>query len=56
MPLASQTTGDYVIGAVEAIVVNGKPTSLGMITEFLGTTAAISTAALEMAVELGLVS
>jgi len=56
MPLASQTTGDYVMGAVEAIVVNGKPTSLTMITEFLGTTAPNATAALELALELGLVS
>src|SRR5215510_4731873 len=56
MPLASQTTGDYVMGAVEAVVVNGKPTSLVMITEFLGTTSANATAALEMTVELGLVS
>ncbi|HEV2988442.1 MAG TPA: hypothetical protein VG759_08365 [Candidatus Angelobacter sp.] len=56
MALASQTTGDHVMGAVEAVVVNGKPTSLAMITEFLGTTASNATAALEMAEELGLLS
>jgi hypothetical protein len=56
MPLASQTTGDHVMSAVEAIVVNGEPTALAMITEFLGTTAGNSTAALEMATELGLAS
>ena len=56
MPLASQTTAEHVIGAVEAIVVNGRPTSLTMIAEFLGTVPNNATAALEMAIELGLVS
>src|SRR5579863_2797361 len=56
MPLSSQTTGDYVMGSVEAVVVNGKPTPLAMITEFLGTTTNNATAALEMAEELGLLS
>lgn len=56
MPLASQTTAEHVVGAVEAIVVNGGPTTLAMIAEFLGTTPANATAALEMATELGLVS
>ena len=56
MPLASQTTAEHVMGAVEAIVVNGAPTNLAMIAEFLGTTPANATAALEMATELGLVT
>ena len=49
MPLASQTTAEHVIGAVEAIVVNGQPTSLTMIAEFLGTVPNNATAALETA-------
>jgi hypothetical protein len=43
------------MGAVEAVVVNGGPTSLAMITEFLETTPANATAAVEMATELGLI-
>jgi hypothetical protein len=34
--------------------VNGQPTSLNLIAEFLGTTVPNATAAVEMAVELGL--
>jgi len=56
MPLAHQTTAEHVMGAVEAIVVNGKPTSLAMITDFVETTPANATAAVEMAIELGLIS
>lgn len=56
MPLVSQTTADHVMGAVEAIVINGGPTTPVMIAEFLETTPANATAALEMAVELGLVA
>jgi len=56
MPLASQTTAEHVMGAVEAIVVNGGPTALNMIASFLTPTPANATAALEMATELGLVS
>lgn len=56
MPLASQTTAEHVMGAVEAVVINGGPTALAMIAEFLETTTANATAALEMAAELGLVS
>src|SRR5579859_7044496 len=56
MPLASQTTAEHVMGAVEAIVVNGRATSLAMVAEFLGTTPTSATAALEMATELGLVA
>ena len=54
MPLASQTTADHVMGAVEAVVVNGRATSLTLIAEFLDTTPANATAAVDMAVELGL--
>lgn len=42
------------MGAVEAIVVNGSPTTVDLIAQFLDTTQANATAALEMAVELGL--
>lgn len=56
MPLASQTTAEHVMGAVEAVVVNGSPMALDRIAEFLDTTPANATAALEMAVELGLLS
>src|SRR2546422_706391 len=56
MPLASQTTAEHVMGAVEAVVVNGGPASLDLIAAFLDTTAANAIAALEMAAELGLVS
>jgi hypothetical protein len=56
MPLASQTTADYVMDAVEAVVVSGVPTSVDLIAGFLETTPPNATAALEMAVELGLLS
>jgi hypothetical protein len=56
MPLASQTTAEHVMGAVEALVVNGGPTTLDLIAEFLDTTPANATAALEMAEELSLLS
>src|SRR5690348_15459769 len=56
MPLISQTTAKYVMGAVEAVVVNGRATSVNLIAEFLGTTVANATAAVEMAVELGLLA
>jgi hypothetical protein len=54
MPLTSQTTAEYVMGAVEAVVVNGSATSVDLIAAFLGTTVPNATAAIEMAVELGL--
>jgi hypothetical protein len=56
MPLASQTTAEHVVGAVEALVVNGGPATLDFIAEFLGTTPVNAAAALEMAEELGLLS
>jgi len=55
MPLASQTTAEHVIGAVEALVVNGGPATVELIAEFLDTTPANAIAALEMGVELQLV-
>lgn len=54
MPFASQTTAEHVMGAVEAVVVNGCATSVNLISEFLGTTVANATAAAEMALELGM--
>jgi hypothetical protein len=56
MPLSSQTTAEHVMGAVEAVVVNGGPTTVDLIAEFLDTTTPNATAALEMALELGLLS
>jgi len=56
MPLAHQTTAEHVMGAVEAILINGGPTPLALVAEVLETTPANATAALEMAAELGLVS
>ena len=44
------------MAAVEAVVVNGGPATLDMIAEFIDTTPANATAALEMAQELGLIS
>src|SRR6266700_2947286 len=44
------------MGAVEAVVVNGSPMTLDRIAEFLDTTPTNATAAVEMAVELGLLS
>jgi hypothetical protein len=55
MAFASQTTADLVMGAVEALVVKGDPAALDFIAEFLDTTPANATAALDMAVELGLI-
>jgi hypothetical protein len=56
MPLASLTTAEHVMSAVEALVVNGGPATIDLIAEFLDTTPANATAALEMAEELGLLS
>lgn len=44
------------MGAVEAVAVNGQPTTLAMVADFLETTQGNATAALEMATDLGLVS
>jgi len=56
MPLASQTTADHVMDAVEAIVVNNGPTTLSLVAEFLETSPANATAALELSIDLGLVA
>jgi hypothetical protein len=56
MPLASQTTAEHVMAAVEAIVVNGGPAGVDVIASFLDTTPANAIAALEMAIELGIVA
>lgn len=56
MPFTSQTTAEYVMGAVEALVVTGGPTTAELIAEFLDTTPGNATAALEMAEELKLLS
>jgi hypothetical protein len=56
MPLASPSTAEHVIAAVEAVLVNGATTSVDVVAEFLGTTLQRATAALELAVELGLLS
>lgn len=56
MPLASQTTAEHVMGAVEAVIVNGQATSIDLIADFLGTTVPNAKAAIELAVELGLLA
>jgi hypothetical protein len=54
MPLASPSTAEHVMTAVESVVVNGGTTTAVLTAEFLETTPARATAALELAVELGL--
>jgi len=44
------------MGAVEAVVVNGQATSLDLIADFLGTTVPNAKAAVELAVEIGLLA
>src|SRR5690242_19704110 len=56
MPLASQTTAEHVMATVEAIVVNGGPATVDVVAAFLDTTVPNTTAALDMAIELGLLS
>lgn len=56
MPLASPTTAEQVIGAVEAVSVNGAGATAAIVAEFLDTTPARAAAALELAVELGLLA
>ena len=53
MPFASLTTAEHVMGAVEALIVNGAPANLAFVAEYLDTTATNATAALEMGIELG---
>src|ERR1700678_4006517 len=52
--LASPTTAEHVVGAVEAVVANGNAAEPSLVADFLDTSVARATAALDMAVELGL--
>jgi len=56
MPLASPTTAEHVMGAVEAAVAHGGEASADLVAEFLETTPTRATAALDLAVDLGLLS
>ncbi len=56
MPLASPTTAEQVMAAVEAVVANGAEASADLIAAFLDITPVRATAALDMAVELNLLS
>lgn len=54
MPLDSPTTAEQVMGAIEAVVANGAGAEPDIVAAFLDTTPVRAAAALEMAVELGL--
>jgi hypothetical protein len=56
MPLGSRTTAEHVVGAAEAAFLNGNPTTAIFISEFLETTLPNANAAIELALELGLLS
>jgi hypothetical protein len=56
MPLASPTTAEQVMAAIEAVVANGATAEADMVAAFLDTTPVRATAALDMAVELGLLT
>jgi hypothetical protein len=56
MPLASPTTAEQVMAAIEAVVANGASAAPDMVAAFLDTTPIRATAALDMAVELGLLT
>jgi hypothetical protein len=56
MPLASPTTAEHVMGAVEGVVANGGEAELDLVADFLQTTPARATAALDLTVDLGLLS
>jgi hypothetical protein len=56
MALASPTTAEHVMTAVEALIVNGGTAAVDLVAEFLETTSARATAALDLAVDMGLVS
>src|SRR2546421_7722019 len=56
MPLASPTTAEHVMSAVEALVANGGEATVEIVAEFIETTPARATAALNLAVELGLLT
>jgi hypothetical protein len=54
MPLSSPTTAEHVMAAVEATMANQGQASADLVAEFLDTDVARATAALNLAVELGL--
>lgn len=56
MPLASPTTAEQVVAAVEAVVSNGANATADLVAAFLDTAHARAAAALDMAVELGLLA
>jgi hypothetical protein len=56
MPLDSPTTAELVMAAIEAVVANGASAEPAMVAAFLDTTLARATAALNMAVELELLT
>jgi hypothetical protein len=56
MPLASPTTAEQVMAAIEAVVANGASAEADIVAAFLDTTPVRATAALDMAVELGLLT
>ncbi|MGI9103495.1 MAG: hypothetical protein ACR2IF_13745 [Terriglobales bacterium] len=56
MPLASATTAEQVMAAVEATVANGGTATAELVADFLDSNTPRATAALDLAVELGLLS
>jgi hypothetical protein len=56
MPLASPTTAEHVMATVEAVVVTGGSATVDLVAEFLETTVPRATAALDLALELGLLA
>jgi hypothetical protein len=56
MPLAAPTTAEQVMAAIEAVVANGATAEADMVAAFLDTTPLRAAAALDMAVELGLLT
>jgi hypothetical protein len=56
MPLASPTTAEHLMGAVEAVVANGGEASVDLVAEFLETTESRAMAALALSVDLGLLA
>ena len=56
MPLAAPTTAEQVMAAIEAVVANGATAEADMVAAFLDSTPVRATAALDMAVELGLLT
>lgn len=56
MPLSSPTTAEHVMAAVEAVVANGGEATVVIVADFIETTPARATAALNLAVELNLLT